>query len=56
MTEYERWLAYPLEDEDLAEELRAVAGKPEKISDRFYKAWPSAPAGCAESSGRVPTE
>lgn len=27
MTEYERWLAYPLEDEDLAEELRAIAGK-----------------------------
>lgn len=37
MTEYERWLAYPLEDEDLAEELRAVAGKPEEISDRFYQ-------------------
>ena len=37
MTEYERWLAYPLEDEDLAEELRAIAGKPAEISDRFYQ-------------------
>ena len=35
MTEYERWLAYPLEEEDLAEELRAIAGKPAEISDRF---------------------
>lgn len=34
-TEYERWLAYQLEDPDLEPELKGVAGDEEAIKDRF---------------------
>lgn len=37
MTEYERWLQMPLDDQDLTEELLAVKDKPEEINDRFYR-------------------
>ncbi len=37
MTEYERWLAAELDDKDLTEELKSIQGKPEEISDRFYR-------------------
>ena len=36
-TEYERWLAQDLEDPDLAEELRSIAGNAAEIKDRFYQ-------------------
>ena len=34
-TEYERWLAYQLEDPDLEPELKGIAGDDEAIKDRF---------------------
>ena len=37
MTEYERWLKEPLDDQDLTEELLAVKDQPEEINDRFYR-------------------
>lgn len=37
MIEYERWLAAELDDKDLTEELKSIQGKPEEISDRFYR-------------------
>ena len=37
MTEYERWRNTSLEDPKLNEELEAIAGKPNEISDRFYR-------------------
>ncbi len=37
MTEYEKWLSVPMEDADLAEELRSIQGKEEEINDRFYQ-------------------
>lgn len=37
MTEYERWLARKLDDPDLTEELKSIAGQPEEINDRFYR-------------------
>ena len=37
MTEYERWLQQPLDDEDLTQELKSIQGQPEEINDRFYQ-------------------
>ncbi len=37
MTEYERWLQQPLDDEDLTKELSSIQGQPEEINDRFYR-------------------
>ena len=37
MTEYERWLAQDLEDQDLNEELASIQGNDEEINDRFYQ-------------------
>lgn len=37
MTEYQRWLAQPLDDPDLTEELQAIQDQPEEINDRFYQ-------------------
>ena len=37
MTEYEKWLSVPMEDADMAEELRSIQGKEEEINDRFYQ-------------------
>ncbi|WP_322174031.1 phospho-sugar mutase [Acutalibacter caecimuris] len=37
MTEFERWLAQDLDDQDLAAELEAVKGQAEEINDRFYR-------------------
>ena len=34
---YQAWLAQPGLPEDLAEELRSIAGDPEAVSDRFYR-------------------
>ena len=34
--QYDRWLAYPLEDAALKAELESIAGKEEEIFDRFY--------------------
>lgn len=34
---YKHWLAQPLEDNDLAEELAAINGDDEAIKDRFYR-------------------
>ena len=33
--EFERWLAYPLDDPDLKPELESVAGDDEAVKDRF---------------------
>ena len=35
MKEYDRWLKYATEDEDLIPELKAIEGKDEEIEDRF---------------------
>ena len=37
MTEYERWLQQPLDDQDLTQELQSIQGQPEEINDRFYQ-------------------
>ena len=37
MTEYEKWLAYQLEDPSLTEELKSIQDKPDEINDRFYQ-------------------
>ena len=37
MTEYERWLAQDLEDQDLNKELASIQGNDEEINDRFYQ-------------------
>ena len=37
MTEYERWLAQPLEDKELTAELESIRGDEEAINDRFYQ-------------------
>ena len=37
MTEYERWRSRKLDDADLTRELESIGGKPEEISDRFYR-------------------
>ena len=37
MTEYERWLKEPLDDQDLTEELHCCQDQPEEINDRFYR-------------------
>ena len=37
MEEYQRWLQRSLDDPDLTQELRSIQGKPEEISDRFYR-------------------
>ena len=37
MTEYERWLQQPLDDQDLTEELQSIQGQEDEINDRFYR-------------------
>ena len=34
---YEKWLAQPEMPADLAEELKAIAGDEDAITDRFYR-------------------
>ena len=37
MTEYERWLQQPLDDQDLTKELQSIQGQEDEINDRFYR-------------------
>lgn len=37
MREYERWLAQPLDDPDLTQELESIRGNAAEINDRFYR-------------------
>ena len=37
MTDYERWLQQPLDDQDLTEELQSIQGQEDEINDRFYR-------------------
>jgi phosphoglucomutase len=45
MTEYERWLQQPLDDQDLTEELQSIQGQDDEINDRFYQSLEFGTAG-----------
>ena len=52
---FSEWLAQPLLDTDLKEELLEMADSPQKIEDALAASCSSAPAACAAFSARART-